>query len=85
MRQLLLGPILNCRLLLLVAVLLECRIGGIDHRSILRILGMRRPKVSAKVWQIGSSLRLGPGTGERLGVVKSIQLHLVLYPFPMNT
>jgi hypothetical protein len=48
MRQLLLDPILNCRLLLLVAVLLERRIGDIDHRSILRILGMRRPELSAK-------------------------------------
>ena len=44
MRQLLLGPILNYRLLLLVVVLLERRIGGIDHRSILRNLGMRPPK-----------------------------------------
>jgi len=47
MRQLLLGPILSCRLLLLVAVLLERRIGGIDRRSILRSLGMRRPRISA--------------------------------------
>jgi hypothetical protein len=56
MRQLLLGPILNYRLLLLVAVLLELRIGGIDHRNILRILGMRRPKVSANVWQTGKGV-----------------------------
>jgi len=48
MRQLLLDPILNYRLLLLVVVLLERRIGGIGHRSILRILGMRRPKLSAR-------------------------------------
>jgi hypothetical protein len=85
MRRLLLDPILNCRLLLLVVVLLERRIGGIDHRSILRILGTRPPKISANVWQIENSLQLGPGTEERLGVEKLIQLHLVPYPFPMNT
>jgi hypothetical protein len=59
MRRLLLGPILNYRLLLLVAVLLERRIGGIDHRSILRILGMRRPELSAKGLRCKEQLTAG--------------------------
>ena len=59
MRQLLLGPILNYRLLLLVAVLLERRIGGIDHRSILRILGMRQPELSAEGLKWNEQLTAG--------------------------
>jgi len=50
MLQLLLGPILSYRSLLLVAVLLELgRIGDIDLRSILRSLGKLRPVMLAVI------------------------------------
>ena len=88
MLQLLLGPILSYRSLLLVAVLLELgRIGDIDLRSNLRSLGKLRPVTLAvdATEEDRVDLQLEPGTEERLGVVKSIQHHRVLYPFPMNT
>jgi len=88
MLQLLLGPILSYRSLLLVAELLEPdRIGDIDLRSILRSLGKLRPVTLAvdATEEDRVDLQLEPGTEERLGVVKLIQFHLVLYPFPMNT
>ena len=50
MLQLLLGPILSYRSLLLVAELLEPdRIGDIDLRSILRSLGKLRPVMLAVI------------------------------------
>ena len=88
MLQLLLGPILSYRSLLLVAELLEPdRIGDIDLRSNLRSLGKLRPVTLAvdATEEDRVDLQLEPGTEERLEVVKLIQFHLVLYPFPMNT